>query len=112
MAEMTFTRSAHQFKPGRHVWVRPARWTSNSSGGEQEMLHRFAQDEPFEVLEQVTIRAELKDKGGLGIPCPHYLLLAPDGATWQVAQLEVSGVPLGNSKECVTLGAPRKVAAA
>ena len=103
---MTFTKSPHQFKPGRHVWVRPARWTSTSSGGEQEMLHRFTQDEPFEVVECVTF------KGELGITCPHYLLLAPDGATWQVAQLEVSGVPLGNSKECVTLGAPRKVAAA
>jgi hypothetical protein len=98
---MTFTRSAHQFKPGRHVWVRPARWTSTSSGGEQEMLHRFVQDEPFEVLECVTING-----------WPHYLLLAPDGATWQVAQLEVSSVPLGVSKEQVVLGAPRRVAAA
>jgi hypothetical protein len=96
---MTFTRSAHQFKPGRHVWVRPARWTSTSSGGEQEMLHRFVL--PFEVLECVTING-----------WPHYLLLAPDGATWQVAQLEVSSVPLGVSKEQVVLGAPRRVAAA
>ena len=60
-------------------------------GGEQD----------FEVLEQVSING-----------WPYYLLLAPDGATWQVAQLEVSGVPLGVSKEQVTLGAPRRVAAA
>jgi hypothetical protein len=43
---------------------------------------------------------------------PHYLLLAPDGATWQVAQLEVSGVPLGMSRDQVVLGAPRRLAAA
>ena len=98
---MTFPQTLHQFKPGRHVWVRPARWIPNSSGGEQEMLHRFAQDEPFEVLEQVMING-----------WPHYLLLAPDGATWQVAQLEVSSVPLGVSKEQVSLGAPRRLAAA
>ena len=98
---MTFPQTFHQFKPGRHVWVRPARWIPNSSGGEQEMLHRFAQDEPFEVLEQVMING-----------WPHYLLLAPDGATWQVAQLEVSSVPLGVSKEQVSLGAPRRLAAA
>jgi hypothetical protein len=109
---MTFTRSAHQFKPGRHVWVRPARWTSTVNGGEQEILHRFAIDEPFVVLEQVTIRGELKDRGGLGIPCPHYLLLAPDGATWQVAQLEVSSVALSASRDQVSLCAPRRVAAA
>jgi len=96
---MTFTRSAHQFKPGRHVWVRPARWIQ-SQQGELEMLHRFDQDQPFEVLEAVFVNG-----------WPHYSLLAPDGATWQVAQLEVSGVPLGISKECVTLGAPRRVAA-
>lgn len=97
---MTFTRSPHQFKPGRHVWVRPARWVGTREGY-LEALHRFMQDEPFEVLEQVSING-----------WPYYLLLAPDGATWQVAQLEVSGVPLGVSKEQVTLGAPRRVAAA
>jgi len=96
---MTFTKTPHQFKPGRHVWVRPARWIQ-SQRGELEMLHRFTQDDPFEVLEQVFING-----------WPHYLLLAPDGATWQVAQLEVSGVPLGVSKECVSLGAPRRAAA-
>ena len=96
---MTFTKTPHQFKPGRHVWVRPARWIQ-SQRGELEMLHRFDHGEPFEVLEAVMING-----------WPHYLLLAPDGATWQVAQLEVSSVPLGISKECVSLGAPRKVAA-
>jgi hypothetical protein len=97
---MTFTRSAHQFKKGRHVWVRPARWIGTREGY-LEPLHRFAQDEPFEVLEPVTING-----------WPHYLLLAPDGATWQVAQLEVSGVPLGMSRDQVVLGAPRRLAAA
>jgi hypothetical protein len=47
---MTFTKSAHQFKKGRHVWVRPARWIGTREGY-LEPLHRFAQDEPFEVLE-------------------------------------------------------------
>ena len=101
----TFTNSAHQFKPGRHVWVRPAR-VVNTQKVELEMLHRFDHDEPFEVLECVTI------KGDRGVSCPHYLLLAPDGAEWQVAQLEVSGVPLGMTRDNVTLYAPREQAAA
>lgn len=96
---MTFTRSHHQFKRGRHVWVRPARWNGKQDS-KLEILHRFAQDEPFEVLEQVTING-----------WPHYLLLAADGATWQVSQLEVSSVPLGISRDQVTLSAPRRVAA-
>jgi hypothetical protein len=97
---MTFTRSAHQFKPGRHVWVRPARWIGTREGY-LEALHRFAQDEPFKVLRQVSIKG-----------WPHYDLLAPDGATWQVAQLEVSAVPLGMSRDQVVLCAPRRAAAA
>jgi hypothetical protein len=90
----------HQFKPGRHVWVRPAR-VVNTQKSELEMLHRFDQSEPFEVLDAVMING-----------WPHYLLLAPDGATWQVAQLEVSGVALSISKNQVTLLSPRRLAAA
>ena len=96
---MTFTNSAHQFKPGRHVWVRPAKW-NGKQGGTLVALHRFTQDEPFEVLRQVNIKG-----------WPHYDLLAPDGATWQVAQLEVSSVPLGMSRDQVVLGTPRRAAA-
>ena len=92
--------SIHQFKPGRHVWVRPAR-VVNTQKMEMELLHRFDHDEPFKVLEQVMING-----------WPHYLLLAPDGAEWQVAQLEVSGVPLGMTRDNVTLYAPREQAAA
>jgi hypothetical protein len=97
---MTLEKLAYQFKPGRHVWIRPGRWLT-SHGGEIEILHRFSQDEPFEVLERVTING-----------WPHYLLLAPDGATWQVSQLEVSGVPLGLTKDGVTLQAARRLEAA
>jgi hypothetical protein len=45
---------------------------------------------------------------------PHYLLLAPDGATWQVAQLEVSSVPLGIDLRTgqVKPNAPRRIEAA
>jgi len=93
---MTFTRSAHQFKPGRHVWVRPAKWIGTRDG-ELRQLHRFG-SAPFKVTSQITING-----------WPHYLLLAPDGSEWQVSQLEVAGVPLGISKECVTLGAPRRL---
>jgi hypothetical protein len=90
----------HQFKPGRDVWVRPAR-VVNTQKMELEMLHRFNHDEPFEVLGQIMING-----------WPHYLLLAPDGATWQVSQLEVSGVPLGVTRDQVTLYAPRERMAA
>jgi hypothetical protein len=97
---MTFTRSAHKFQAGGHVWVRPARWLL-SHGGKIENLHRFSQDEPFEVLESVTING-----------WPHYLLLAPDGARWQVSQLEASGVPLGLTRDGVSIQAPKRLAAA
>ena len=82
------------------MWVRPAR-VVNTQKMELEMLHRFNHDEPFEVLESVMING-----------WPHYLLLAPDGAEWQVAQLEVSGVPLGLNKNQVITLAPRRLAAA
>jgi hypothetical protein len=100
MTVVQFTKSAHQFKPGRHVWVRPARWV-NYQGGALEPLHRFGLDQPFTVLERLTINS-----------WPHYRLLAPDGSEWQVSQLEVSSVRLGVNSTNVTLGAPRRVAAA
>jgi hypothetical protein len=89
-------KTQHKFKPGRHVWVRPARFIGKQEGY-LEILHRFTPDEPFEVTTQITING-----------APHYLLLAPDGAEWQVSQLELSSVPLriDEKKHDVRLGAP------
>ena len=87
-------KTPHKFKPGRHVWVRPGKCLQGRSGT-MEHLHRFEADEPFEVTTQITING-----------WPHYLLLAPDGAEWQVSQLEVSSVPLRIGGDEVRLGAP------
>ena len=98
---MTFTKTPHQFKPGRRVWVRPAKCVYTGTGPVMELLHRFDASEPFEVTAQIMVRC-----------CPHYLLLAPDGAEWQVAQLEVSDVPLRLDKSrCeVRLSSPVRMA--
>jgi len=89
-------KTPHKYKPGRNVWVRPGRFI-DKQGGCLEILHRFTPDEPFEVTTQVMING-----------FPHYLLLAPDGAEWQVSQLELSSVPLriDEKKNDVRLGAP------